>query len=220
MLNSKTVARTSGPSMFFNTSTALVPLIAALLFFLIDPASSQQQTKVTPVEFIDGMISISASKCMRRGELAKEYERQGKILEADGARNGEIMICDCMPSRLRHLRATLSPQERSLKITEAEFSDRYVPRILAPCTGESLRRSYAEGCSERFSRVKLNSANYCSCMGREVAKFTDLETMELGRQSADYMPIAAEAKKQGRGAPDQPPLLRRMTEIDAACSRE
>lgn len=180
--------------------------------------SGAQQPSATVDQFIDGMLSISVSRCSRRGDLSRDYDRQGKPAEADAARNGEIMICDCFPSRLRKLRTELSRQERSTRMTEAEFSGRYMSRIFAPCTGQGLRRTYSEGCTDRFRQSKQNAASYCACMKQEVERFTDLEAMELGRESADYMPLAADAKKQGRPIPDQPPLLRRMTDIDAMCS--
>lgn len=207
------------PFMFFSKPIVRIAGLTALLFFLAVPASSQQ-SKATIVDFLDGMLSISASQCLRRGDMEREYERQGKMMEADSARNGEIMICECMPNHIRQLRASLSPQEISLRITEAEFSAQYLPKFLAQCVGEGLRRSFAQGCPERFSRAKPNSSNYCSCMSREVAKFTDLEAMKLGHESADHLPIAAEAMKHGRVPPPQPPLLKRMTEIDATCSRQ
>jgi hypothetical protein len=202
------------------TSTGLTRLAAVALLLLSVTMPVLSQPTATVEEFLDGLLSISASKCLRRGDLARDFERQGKTAQADGARNGEAMICDCMPNRMRQLRARLSRQERSLKVTEADFSVRYLSEIVAPCTGESVRRPYADGCVQRFARAKPNTAKYCSCMSREVASLTDVETMELGRESADYLPIAAEAKKQGRAIPDQPPLLKRMTEMDAMCSRD
>lgn len=202
--------------MFMHIWIARAITTAALLI----PASwsSAQPPSATVDQFIDGMLSISASKCLRRGDLSRDYDRQGKAAESDAARNGEIMICDCFPNRLRQLRTEVSRQERSVRVTEAEFSARYMSRIFAPCTGEGLRRTYSEGCIDRFRNSKQNPASYCTCMNQEIGRFTDLEAMELGRESADYMPLAAEAKKQGRPIPDQPPLLKRMTDMDAMCS--
>ena len=204
--------------MLISMTITRLAAIALLLLSVAMPVLSQPTATVE--EFLDSLLSISASKCLRRGDLARDYERQGKMAQAEGVRNGEAMICDCMPNRMRQLRATLSRKERSLKVTEVDFSVRYLSNIVAACTGEGLRRTYAEDCVERFARAKPNTAKYCSCMSREVASFTDVETMDLGRESADYLPIAAEAKKQGRAIPDQPPLLKRMTEMDAMCSRD
>lgn len=205
-----------------NAPTLAQRLLSALLISIpLSLAAQQQQQRATVEEFFDGMLSISTSQCARRGNKANELERQGKRVDADAIRDGEVTLCDCLPNRLRQVRASLSREERSLKITEAEFSSRYIPRALAPCTAESLRRSYGgAGCADRIARRKPNPAKYCSCMSTEVAKFSEAETMELGRESADYVPAAAEAKKLGRPAPVTPPLMKRMAAMDAACSRE
>jgi len=197
----------------------VVRVATLLLLVFALPAGAQQTATVE--EFFSAMLAISDSKCQRRGEAAQKYEREGKWMEAGAMHDAETMMCECLPKRMRETHAGLSRQDRSRRVTEAEFTRRFLPQFLGPCTGETLRRPYAEECVKRFAQLKPdNTAKWCSCMSREVATFTDAEAMQIGLESADYVPVAAKAKKEGRPVPAQPPLLKRMAEIDAACSRD
>jgi hypothetical protein len=204
--------------MWSSSMNVRISVLAVALF--ATAAASAQQPTGTVQEIVEGLLVMSGSKCVRRGSLASDYERAGKPLEADAARKAEVMICDCMPSRLRQLRAALSQEELASRVTEAEFAARYHPRFLAACAGEGIRLAYEEGCEILTARVKPNPARYCQCMKREVASFTDIEAMELAGETADWVPLAAEAKKQGKAMPAQPLQLSRITKMDAACSLE
>jgi hypothetical protein len=203
-----------------NGALLTVAQVATLLLLVFALPAGAQAT-ATVEEFFTGILAISDSKCQRRGDVAEKHEREGRWMEAGALRDAEAMMCECLPKRMREAHAGLSRQDRSRRLTEAEFTKRFLSQFLAPCTGETIRRPYADDCVKRFARLKPdNTAKWCSCMSREVATLTDAEALAMSLESADYVPAAAAAKKQGRPEPVKPPLLTRMAEMEAACSRD
>ena len=183
--------------------------------------SSNAQTIGTVDAFYSGFLTISSGQCQGKGEAqAKLYESNGQLAEAHSIRVAEKMICECIPAKIREIRATLSKAEKSRRISEADFSKNYLPAAMNPCVGAQLRSTYGNGCAERFARFTSKSASFCSCMSRKLAEVSDAEIADVGRASADYLPAVAEAKKRGQPAPEKPASLQAFGAIEASCMKE
>jgi hypothetical protein len=194
----------------------------ALLFALSGHLSPvQAQTTATVDQFLNSFISISRSKCSGGGaeSLATTYEQQGRKAEAHSIRSGEKSICSCMPERVRWLQSTLSKEERARKLSEAEFTTKYLPEIAYKCGADQLKSTYGEGCADRFAKLRPNSDAYCSCMSRQLSEISDADLGQLASDSADYAPLAMEAKKRGAPPPERPPALKRFASLDSSCAK-
>lgn len=195
-------------------SCSLAVLLAC--FFSI----AQAQTRISVNQFLDGLLSMSASKCQNRDDaLARQYESQGRIAEAHSIRSAEKMLCECMPARVKRLRSNLPPADRNRPVSEVEFTTRYMPDIVNACAGSQLRSTYGDGCADRFNGRVSNAATYCSCMSSKLREISDAEAAEIGSASADYLPLAAAAQKQGLSAPTKPPALERFGVIEMNCRK-
>lgn len=194
-----------------------IALFFGALFFM--HWSVAQQPSHSVKQFFESFTAISKLKCSSRGDLAARFEREGKPRESHAAANFEKMICECLPQNIRQLQSKLTPSESIVKITEAQFGEKYIKKALAVCSGESLRRTYtADTCPSDFSS-KAFPVRYCACMNDAVSKLSDEEAMALGAQSADYVPLAENARRQGSPTPLMPPLVARLKVADDACSK-
>lgn len=197
--------------------TIIVATVVTLASVVSSPLAAQPAT-ATVDQVVSGILSISKEKCRNRGQVAARFESEGKSMEARSIRIGEAMLCDCIPTRLKVLRGQLKPEERSKRVTEAEFVKTYGPRYVNACGAESLKQSYGDGCAESIGARKPNGAKYCACMAEHISRFTDSEVAQIGEESAEYAPAVAEAKKRGQAVPPRPPMLTRMAGVDSTCS--
>lgn len=176
------------------------------------------QQVVTVDRFLKSLAKLSTSRCEDRGTLAEDFAADGKEAEARSVRLAETALCECMPRQVQTLRATLTAKELEERITESEFQARYAPTIINKCAAEQLRAAFGEGCSELMAESRKDSEAYCECMLDAVSELSDEEAAQIGRESSNYLPLAASAKAQGTSMPDQPPGIRRMSDIQAACA--
>ena len=179
--------------------------------------SAGAQNQYTVDRILSDTVTIAELKCRDRGQLEHDFRTQGKPVEARQASIAEWTVCDCMPNQVGELRASLSAQDLKQQMTEAEFQKRYLPRIMSKCAAEALRATYGEGCSEQFAAALDNSAAYCECMEQSISQLSEAEALQLGFESSDYNPRAAEAAKRGDPPPARPPLLATMFSWDATC---
>ena len=188
----------------------------ALLIALLPAIAGAQSSTVDQI--LDGLADISRSKCQNRGALEEEFKAQGKIGEARGIRLAEKNFCECVPAQIDSLRASLPQQAREQRMTEPEFQAQYMPRIVNRCAAEQMRANYADGCGEQFAASQRDAPAYCGCMHRAVSQLSDAEIAQIGLESSEYMPRAAEAKKRGEPAPEQPAGLKRFAALHASCT--
>jgi hypothetical protein len=126
--------------------------------------------------------------------------------------------CTCMPERARQVRADLKPEVRDAPITDAAFTQRYAPDIAYHCAAKMARRMYGDDCAQLPAAEKA-SDSYCPCMKGLVYSMSDADVAQVGLQSADWIPRAAEAKKAGQSEPEKPPLLSQFLEKEVACRK-
>ena len=194
---------------------SLALLLAALLSGIASMAAGQS---TTVEQILEGLTAISRAKCQDRGALEQEFRAQGKIGEARGIRLAERNFCECVPAQVDALRASLSQQAREQRMTEEEFQAQYMPRIVNKCAAEQMRATYGEGCSEQFAAVQRNSAAYCQCMQQAVSRLADADIAQIGLESSEYMPRAAEARRRGEPPPEQTPGLKQFQAMHASCT--
>lgn len=196
---------------------------AALLSFLMTVnAIASAETSATVNQYLNSILAISRQQCDGFDTAPiRQAETAGKELEAHSLKAGYKAICECMPTRMRELQSSLSKEKLQEVMSESRFAQElYKPRVISSCAAEQFRSTYGDGCSSRMASEIKNSAAYCSCMSKALQKFTDDELAELGLETADYVPAAANAKKQGIAPPNQPPLLSRFSSEHSVCSRE
>jgi hypothetical protein len=208
----------------FSTYFLHMRSIALVLFMALvgHSSASHGQTTATVDQFLNGFLAMSKTQCSRSGtdSLAKQYEDQGRKAEAHSMRSAEKSVCSCMPERVRWLQSTLTKEERSTKLSEAEFTKKFLPEIANKCAADQQRSTYGDGCADRLAKFRPNTEAYCSCMTSRLSELSDAELAQAGTDSADYAPRAAEAKRQGVSLPEQPPALKRMAAIDSSCAKK
>jgi hypothetical protein len=170
--------------------------------------------------FINGLLYQSNAKCTaNRGLAAREYQKQGKLLDAYQEEQAAKMMCDCLPSHAKALQARLPESERAVRMPESAFSKKYMTEILNQCSAEQAQSLYAGACAERYAGLVPNSAKFCSCMDAFTRQLSGAQAAQLGVESSDYMPLAANATKRGEVIPAPPPLLKSMMDSQKACAR-
>jgi len=198
-------------------TSAIVPLV-----MLVGHISSvQADTVVTVDQFLNSYLSVAQAQCSKRDDsLAQQYENQGKKAEAHSIRSAAKTVCSCGPERARLLQSILSKEEKATKLSEADFTKKYLPQIVNKCAADQLKSTYADGCTDRFGKLRSNPDSYCSCMSHRLNELSDTELAQLGNDSSDWAPRAAEAMKRGLPLPEQPPTLKRFASIDASCRKQ
>lgn len=135
------------------------------------------------------------------------------------APDGRKMLCDCLPAQIKKLQSTLPQKDLKTKHSESSFSKQYLTTLIGSCGAEHFRSTYSEGCPARFS-ARANGTQYCACMYRYVAQLADADAVQIGSDAADYLPLAADAKKRDLPAPEQPASLKKMAAAESACTAE
>jgi hypothetical protein len=157
----------------------------------------------------------------RRAEMERDAEQAsaaGRLQQAYEMLRMRDLLCTCMPERARQLRTEMPKEERDTPITEEEFTQRYTPAIVHPCAASMARRMYGDDCA-KLSMAANAGESYCPCMQSLLQSMSDAEVAQVGLDSADWAPRAAQAKKTGQSEPEKPPMLRQFMEKEVACRK-
>ncbi len=175
-------------------------------------------------EFFRGYLSFSQTTCSADAAKAAEAKKgeSQDIHLAYALKSGHKTICECVPARVRHLRATLPRTELDAKLSQNQLAAKYMPTIVNPCAAEQFKLTYsdADGCADRFVGMKPNPAKFCACMFNHVSKMNDVDIARTGTLVSSYLTLAADAKRRGAAVPMQPAAVKQFTETDAVCSAE
>jgi hypothetical protein len=174
-------------------------------------------------ELLEAFEQLGNLRCSRaRAPMEREAEQAsaaGKLYQAYATRRMLSMMCNCMPGRAREMREDLPPAERDARVTEDEFAQRYaIPGIVHQCAALMMRKIWGEDCPHLAPAYKVNDT-YCPCMRQLVEGMSEAEIAQVGLASADYMPLAAQAAKEGKSPPPQPQTLKQFTERELACRK-
>ncbi|MFZ6659123.1 hypothetical protein [Undibacterium sp. TJN19] len=192
-----------------------------VLFFIstLVIAQTKPEPLVKTSVFIDGVLSNLKIKCSELPEAIKQLEKEGKLVAAEGVRDGMYTMCECTPKKLETVRAKLSVIELDTKISESKFGTSIANPIVEQCGSDQLKRTYSEGCSTRyFAKNKKNPEKYCSCMHRGLEQMSNSEIMKGSNDGIEYAAKASEAKKNGMPAPVKPASFQKFFDLDASCS--
>jgi len=182
------------------------------------------EAMATPAIYLTGLEQVFGTQCLQIREdidrKAKDAETAGKTYEAYALRSSRDMMCQCVPDRARQARTALRPAERDTPVTESEFTQRYaLPKVIQPCIADTVRKTYGQDCARVATSMKIETASYCPCMRTVIAGLSEAEITQVGLESADYIPRAAQAQKEGRAVPEPPPTFRKFTEREAVCRK-
>jgi Regulator of ribonuclease activity B len=185
-------------------------------------ASESFMAAATAGNLLEAFAQFATAQCDgTRAKMERDAEQAsaaGKVREAYQIRRMIDLQCTCMPERARQMRADLKPEVRDAPITDAEFTQHYAPDIAYHCAAKMARRMYGDDCAQLPVAEKA-SDSYCPCMKGLVYSMSDADVAQVGLQSADWIPRAAEAKKAGQGEPEKPPLLKQFMEKEVACRK-
>ena len=196
-------------------------VLVTLLLGLATTQSAQAQMATALVDdLVKGLIATSAKQCAanQNNSLVKDLEAQGKKAEAFAAATSIQTMCVCMPAHARTLLAKMSAGQREARVTESEFTEKYLSKIMNPCAGEQLKAQFGAGCAERMAPYRPSTARYCSCMDAKMNELSETQLGQMAKENAAYMPVAAEAQKKGLPLPKRPPALEQMRTFDTACA--
>lgn len=181
-------------------------------------SAAYAQVLPTRGQYIDGTLSHLKTKCTEMPAAIKDFERQGKPLQAEALKDSLYTMCQCIPGHMQKVRATLSHSALNEKITESKFGEIATP-IVTQCSTEQLRQVYAPGCETRtIAKNKKNPVQYCACMFRTLSQMSDADIMQISQDALEFAPRSVEAKKRGLPEPAPPTTVQRMLSTDASCS--
>jgi hypothetical protein len=168
-------------------------------------------------EFLIGLRTVGDAQCARIRQEGITPKGEERPAVREGVESGYHTICECYPAQVEALRSSLPPDELRRRVSQSDFQNKYLSRIVGKCAGEQFRSSFGDSCPERVARNHRNSKEYCRCMSDKLATLSDAELMALGLASADYIPQVANAKAKGLPEPVPPPPMKRFLATDKAC---
>jgi hypothetical protein len=191
----------------------------------VPPPKAQPPPAEGPVVTVDQLLVATVSQveqmCVsRRGTKEREFRSQGNLSKAHFARLADVMLCECGPSRLKALRASLSREALAQEMTESEFIRQHMQGVTDTCAGQQVRNGYGAGCTEAFAAKRDNSARYCGCMRKALADIPDVELARTAYETSDHGSRAAAAERRGERPPEMPAKMKHLIRLDTVCSVE
>jgi len=203
------------------TQVGFLQSLALLAISCVAAAPAHAQMATARVdELLANLVSMADQKCAANKDDAwvKNLKAQGKAAEAFQAETSIHTLCVCMPSHARTMIRKLPASERETRVTQDEFTRKYLPRVMNPCAGEAMKAAYGAGCAERMAPYRPNTAKYCACMASRFDELSETELGQMAKENSDYMPAAAAAKQKGLPLPKRTPALDQMKAFDEACA--
>jgi hypothetical protein len=158
-----------------------------------------------------------ATQCGSVKEQLKNSKGKGGPLNAYTLRDAVQSLCVCLPAHTQELTNTLSPEQLARAVTAEEFLSLFNPAVIDKCAAEQMHAMYGEQCRKRFRRADLDVPRYCSCMQQVVSGFPEAMTAAIAAAASDYLPMAAEAEKNGQPVPARPRILESYYQADQGC---
>jgi hypothetical protein len=157
------------------------------------------------------------AQCSSVKEQLKEFKVKADPLTGYNLRDAVQSLCVCMPAKTEAWMSTLSAEDLDRSVTEMEFLNFLHTAVIDKCAAEQMQAMYVDGCRQRFKTAGLNVSRYCSCMKDVVSGYSDATTAAIAAAASDYLPLAAEAQKNGEPAPPRPPILETYYQADQGC---
>ena len=158
-----------------------------------------------------------ATQCSSVKEQLKDFKLRADPLTGYNLQDAVQSLCVCMPGHTEALKSTLSAEDLARTVSEAEFLSLFNPAVIDKCAAEQMRAMYGEQCRKRFKKSEINVDRYCACMKEVANGYSDATTREIAAAASDYLPLAAEAEKNGQPVPPRPPVLEAYYQADQGC---
>lgn len=190
-----------------------------VLVWAAAPALAQaQEPDVGSVRNVyDYYVTGIAEQCTSVKEMVAALKPGADPLQAYTLKDSVQSLCVCMPAQLKVFRTTLTERDLSRHVTEAQFLASIKPWVFDKCAAEQLRAMYGSPCKKRFKVPGLDVGRYCACMKQTMDGYSESQATAVAFAAQEYIPLAAEAEKNGETIPEKPPILQSYFEADRAC---
>jgi len=158
-----------------------------------------------------------AAQCSSVKEQLEKFKVRADPLTGYNLKDAVQSLCVCMPAKTLAWTSTLSAADLARPVTEEEFLNFLHTAVIDKCAAEQMQAMYSEGCRQRFKKAQVKVGQYCSCMKEVVSGYTDAMTAAIAAAASDYLPMAAEAEKNGEPVPPRPPILEAYYQADQGC---
>lgn len=200
------------------TVRGFVPILLAASVALV--AAAQAAADNTLADELRVFSEEIAAQCKAVTEQLEDFKVRADPLTGYNLKDAVQSLCVCMPAHAEAFRNTLSPEDLARDITAEEFLQRFNPAVIDKCAAEQMQAMYGEECPQRFKKRGMNVRQYCACMKDTVSRYTEAETAAIAAAASEYLPLAAEAEKNGDPAPLRPPILEGYYQADLACKKK
>jgi len=161
-----------------------------------------------------------AAQCSSVKEQLEGFKVKADPLTGYNLKDAVQSLCVCLPAKTQAWTSTLSAADLERSVTEEEFLNFLHTAVIDPCAAEQMKAMYGEGCRRRFKRADIKVSRYCSCMKEVVSGYSEAMTAAIAAAASDYLPLAAEAEKNGEPVPERPAVLEVYHQADQACKGE
>jgi hypothetical protein len=159
-----------------------------------------------------------ATQCSSVKDQLKDFKVRADPLTGYTLKDAVQSLCVCLPEKTQAFASTLSPDELAREVSEEEVRSRFDPAVIDRCAAEQMHTMYGEECRKRFKQAAhIDVPRYCSCMNQVVGGYSEATTAEIAAAAGDYLPLAAEAEKNGAPVPPLPPVLEAYYQADLGC---
>jgi hypothetical protein len=160
-----------------------------------------------------------ATQCKSVQQQLKDFKAKDQPLTEYTLQDAVQSLCVCMPAKTQALSSTLSAEQLARPVSETEVLDLFNPAIIDKCAAEQMHAMYGEQCRKRFRKAGVKLRHYCPCMKEVVDGYADATTAQIAAAASDYLPLAAEAEKNGQPVPPRPPVLDAYYQSDQGCKK-
>lgn len=158
-----------------------------------------------------------AAQCSSVKEQLEEFNVKADPLTGYNLKDAVQSLCVCMPAKTLEWTNTLSSEDLARPVTEDEFLNFLHTAVIDKCAAEQMQAMYGKQCRQRFRKAAVKVASYCSCMKEVVSGYTDAMTAAIAAAASDYLPLAAEAEKNGEPVLQRPAILEAYYQADQGC---
>jgi hypothetical protein len=159
-----------------------------------------------------------ATQCSAVTDQLKDFKVRADPLTGYTLKDAVQSLCVCLPAKTQAFASTLSADELARTVSEEEVRSRFDPAVIDKCAAEQMQSMYGEECRKRFKKAAhIDVPRYCSCMKEVVGGYSEATTAAIAAAAGDYLPLAAEAEKNGEPVPARPPVLEAYFQADHGC---
>jgi hypothetical protein len=193
-----------------------LPAIALTICLVVCSAAEAREGNTLQDEFRIYAADV-ATQCTSVRDQLKTFVVDADPLTGYTLKDAVQSLCVCIPAKLDAAKAPLSAADLARPVTEEEVLKLFNSAVIDKCAAEQMHAMYGGDCPKRFKQADLDVPHYCSCMKEVMGGYSDAETAAVAEAAQDYLPVAAEAEKNGQPIPPRPPILEAYFKADQNC---